>query len=71
VVRRVPPAGGPPGALDPRINLEVGGPSRLPLAGWGFRHAVRYRTQSSLLPSAISDRTPVRDRRHRRGHAAH
>ena len=29
-------AGGPPGALNPRINLEVGGPSRLPLAGWGF-----------------------------------
>ena len=29
-------AGGPPGALNPRINLEMGGPSRLPLAGWGF-----------------------------------
>jgi hypothetical protein len=51
----VGPAGGPPGALNPRINLEMGGPSRLPVAGWGSRHAVRYRTQRALLPTAISD----------------
>jgi len=49
----------------------MGGPSRLPVAGWGSRHAVRYRTQRALLPTAISDWTPARDRRHRRRHWAH
>jgi len=42
-------AGGPPGALNPRINLEVGGPSRLPLAVTGVTEVGTERIRERCL----------------------